>query len=414
MKRVAIVGGARTPFVKALGVYKDVPAIDLSTHTIDGALDKLDLDPTTVEELHFGLVVINPRMPNFTREVVIHSKLPMTTRAVTYTDACITGTTAIAALHDAIALGRVEVGLAGGVESMSNATIMYSENASAALRDASAGKSMGDKLAALARIRPKDLIPTPPGVTEPSTGLTMGEHCELMVKEWGVSREFQDQVAYESHMNAAKAWEDGRLAADVVPFRGVDKDNMVRSGTTLEKLAKLKPVFDPTPSGTLTAGNSSPLTDGASVTCLMSASRARKEKREVLAYIKDFENASIDPKDGLLMAPGVAVPRLLKRNGLTWDDIGLVEIHEAFGGQVGCNIAAWEKGWKEDAIGAPDMAKVNTTGGSLAIGHPFAATGSRIVNQLAAEMARTNTRYGLISICAAGAQAAAMLLERDV
>ena len=227
----------------------------------------------------------------------------------------------------------------------------------------------------------------------------------------GIPRDVQDEIAYRSHMNAHAATEDGRLTAEITPMRGVERDTIVRPTTTLEKLAKLPPVFDKE-NGTLTAGNSSPLTDGAAAVLLMSEERANQENRKILAFVKDVVNVAIDPSDGLLMGPGVAVPRLLRRNEIGLDDIGVIELHEAFGGQVACNLAAWEKGWKEEAIGTVAPERLNVTGGSIAIGHPFAATGIRIVTTVANEMARQSARYGLISICAAGAQAAAVLLER--
>jgi acetyl-CoA acetyltransferase family protein len=240
----------------------------------------------------------------------------------------------------------------------------------------------------------------------------MGEHTELTVKEWDISRTEQDEIAYRSHMNAAAATEDGRLKAEIHPLDGIIADTIIRPGTSMEKLSKLPPVFDPSPDGTLTAGNSSPLTDGAASVVLMAESTAADHGYEPLAFVEGIEFAAINPDDGLLMGPGVAVPRLLRRTGLTLDDMDLIEMHEAFGGQIASNLAAWELGWKEDPIGKVDRDRLNQLGGSIAIGHPFAATGARIVSQLAAEMARRDVRYGLICICGAGATAAAMILER--
>ncbi|MCB9680511.1 MAG: acetyl-CoA C-acyltransferase [Alphaproteobacteria bacterium] len=413
-RRVAIVAGCRTPFVKAVTAFKDIAAVDLSAHAVDGLLASADVDPASIHELHWGVVVVNPRLPHIGRETVFRSKLPVTTRGVTYTDNCISGTTAMIALHDAIALGRLESGIAGGVESMSNTPLLYSERMQAALRDAQAEQALGGKVRKLLGLGLADILPQLPGVAEPSTGLSMGQHCELMVKQWKIGRTVQDEIALRSHQRAAAATEDGRLKAEIAPLNGVDHDLIVRKDTSLDKLARLRPVFDPTPTGTITAGSSSPLTDGAAAVLMMSEDKARAEGREPLAFVRDFENVAIDPADGLLMGPGVAVPRLLGRHGLTLDDIDLVEMHEAFGGQVACNLAAWEQGWKEPAIGTVDPARLNVMGSSIAIGHPFAATGARIAGSLANEMARRNARYGLISICAAGAQAVAMLLERDV
>jgi acetyl-CoA acetyltransferase family protein len=240
----------------------------------------------------------------------------------------------------------------------------------------------------------------------------MGEHTELIAKEWKIPRAQQDEIAYLSHKHAHAATQDGRLKAEIHPLDGVDHDLLIRADTTLEKLAKLPPVFDRSAAGTLTAGNSSPLTDGASAVLLMSEARARREGREPLAFIKAFEYAALDPKDGLLMAPALAVPRLLKKTGLKLSDMDIVEMHEAFGAQILANLRAWELGWQEPAIGKVDRSKLNPQGSSIAVGHPFAATGGRIVTTLANEMKRRNARYGLLSICAAGGMAAAMILER--
>ncbi|MBX2797300.1 MAG: acetyl-CoA C-acyltransferase [Myxococcales bacterium] len=411
MDRVVVVAGRRTPFVKALTHFKHVKAVDLAAHAVDGVIEATGVDPAGVPELQLGLVVVDPRIPHMAREVVFRSeRLTPATRAVTVTDNCITGTSAMLALHDAIALGRVDHGIAAGVESMSNTAILVAPRLAETLRDSSATRSTRAKLLTLARLRPTDLLPSLPGIEEPSTGLSMGEHTELMVKEWEIDRETQDRIAYNSHMRAHAATEDGRLTSEITPLQGVSADTIVRADTSLEKLARLKPVFD-AEAGTLTAGNSSPLTDGAAAMLLMSEARAEADGLEPLAFIKDVQNAAIDPADGLLMAPGVAVPQLLARNGLTLDDIEVIELHEAFGGQVACNLAAWERGWKEPAIGRVPEERLNVTGGSIAIGHPFAATGIRIVTTVAGQMRRSKARYGLVSICAAGAQGAAVLLE---
>jgi acetyl-CoA acetyltransferase family protein len=411
--RVAVVGGARTPFVKAGTKFRKHRALDLAVHSVNGALDKLDVDPNIVDTLVFGIVVVDARVPHLAREVNFSSKLPVSTRSLTITDNCITSASGVELLVDSIMAGRAEVGMAGGVESMSNPSVLVSEKASRIFLDAAGAKSLGDRLKLFAKLRPKDLAPTAPGVEEPSTGLSMGEHTELMVKEWKISRAEQDEIAYRSHMNAAAATEDGRLKAEIVPLDGLDYDPIIRPDTSMEQLAKLKPVFDPTPTGTLTAGNSSPLTDGAASVVLMAEARARVEGVEPLAFIKDMEFVGIDPADGLLMGPGVAVPRLLRRNGLELDDMDIVEMHEAFGGQVASNLAAWEQGWKEPPIGKLDRTKLNPLGSSISVGHPFAATGARIITTLANEMARRDVRYGLVSICGAGATAAALILERN-
>ncbi len=410
--RVAVIGGSRTPFAKAGTALRKYSALDLSSHAVNGLLEKQELDPNSVEELVYGITVVDARTPQFARELVFSSQLPSSVRALTVINNCITGTSAITSVYDSIIAGRAEIGLAGGVESMSNPSVLFSRRASRVFLDAASAKTTGQKLRIFARLRPGDFKPGVPGVKEPSTGLSMGEHTELIVKEWGISREEQDEIAFRSHMNAHQATEDGRLKAEIHPLDGYEHDLQIRPDTSMEKLGKLPPVFDRSPAGTLTAGNSSPLTDGAAVVLLMSEDRAKKENREPLAFIKAFEYAAIDPKDGLLMAPGIAVPRLLQKTGLTLSDMDLIEMHEAFGGQLASNLRAWERGWKEPAIGTVDREKLNQLGSSIAVGHPFAATGARIVTTLANEMKRRNARYGLVSICAAGAQASAMILER--
>ncbi|MEX1258607.1 MAG: acetyl-CoA C-acyltransferase [Gemmatimonadota bacterium] len=412
-RRVVVVGGARTPFAKAGTALKDVSALDLSVHAVTGLLAKTGIDPGSVEELAFGITLVDPRIPHLAREVVFSSDLPSSVRALTVTDNCITGTSGITAIWDSIALGRAESGIAGGVESMSNPPILFGRRGSRIFLEAGSARGTAARLRALARLRPLDFKPRLPGVNEPSTGLSMGEHTELMVKEWKISRETQDRIAFRSHERAQRATEDGRLPAEIHPLNGIDRDLLVRKDTSMEKLSALPPVFDRGGSGTITAGNSSPLTDGAAAVLLMSEDRARRENLEPLAFLRAVEVSAIDPRDGLLMGPGVAVPRLLRRTGLALGDMGVIEVHEAFGGQVACNLKAWEEGWKEPAIGRVDTDRLNPLGSSIAVGHPFSATGARIVTTLVHELKRRDARYGLVSICAAGAQAAAMILERQ-
>lgn len=412
--RVAIMGGARTPFVKAMTTFSKLSALDLAVHSVNGLLSKQNLKPDEIEALAYGIVVLNPRIPHLAREVVFASTLPVSVRALTLTDNCITGASAMATLFHEIREGRINSGIAGGVESMSSPALMFGERAARIFFDAAAARNMGDRIKSLLKLRPWHFKPNAPDVAEPSTGMSMGEHCELMVKEWKVSRQRQDEIAWQSHQKAHAATEDGRLTAEIHPLQGVERDLLIRSGTTMEKLGGLKPVFDRSETGTITAGNSSALTDGAAALLMMSESRAKELNREPLAFVKDYEFVGIDPSDGLLMGPGIAVPRLLARHGLKLEDIDIVEVHEAFGGQVGCNLEAWKQGWKEPAVGEVAPEKLNPLGSSLAVGHPFAATGIRIATTLANEMKRRNSRYGLISICGAGATAAAMLLERDV
>lgn len=410
--RVAIVAGVRTPFAKAGTKLKEQSALDLATHSVDGLLDRHGIDPAMVDEMVYGIVVVDPRRPQFAREVAFSSRLLSSTPAWTVTDNCITGTTAMMAIADSIRAGRAEVGIAGGVESMSNPAVLFSPTASRVFVDLSNAKTIKDRIEILSRLRPKDLVPNAPGVVEPSTGLSMGEHTEITAKTWQIDREAQDALALASHKNAAAATEDGRLKEEIIPVGELDHDTIIRADTSLEKLSQLKPVFDTSGSGTLTAGNSSPLTDGAAAMLLMSEARAHKEGREPLAFIRGYKKVAIDPSEGLLMGPGIAVPELLAETGLSLDDMDLIEMHEAFAGQVLANIAAWEQGWKRDPIGKVDRSKLNRLGSSIAIGHPFAATGVRIATTLANEMKRSDARYGLISICAAGAMAQAMILER--
>ncbi|MGB5812277.1 MAG: acetyl-CoA C-acyltransferase [Polyangiales bacterium] len=413
-RRVAIVAGARTPFAKAGTKLKAYSALDLARHAVDGLLDKHALEPKSIDEMVYGIVVLDPRRPQFAREVAFASQLPTSTPAWTVTDNCITGTTAMMAISDSIVAGRAEIGIAGGVESMSNPAVLFSPEASRVFVDLSNARTLKDRLELIATLRPRDLKPNAPGVVEPSTGLSMGEHTEITVKEWKIEREPQDELTLASHQNAAAATADGRLKDEIIPLDGIDQDTIFRPDTSLEKLASLNPVFDRSPAGTLTAGNSSPLTDGAAAIALMSEDRARREGREPLAFIRGYKKVAIDPGDGLLMGPGIAVPDLLEETGLALDDMDLIEMHEAFAGQVLSNIAAWEQGWKRNAIGKVDHSKLNQLGSSIAVGHPFSATGVRIATTLANEMKRRNARYGLISICAAGAMAQAMILERDV
>lgn len=410
--RVVIVGGARTPFAKIGTTLKDHSAVDLGAHSVDGVLEKYCLDPGLVDDLVYGIVVVDPSIPHMAREINFRSRLPSNVRAVTVTDNCISGTSAIISVHDAIMLGRTSVGIAGGVESVSNPPVLFNKRAGRLLLNASAARTTGARIRSLLRLRPWDFKPWSYGVAEPSTGLSMGEHTELTVKEWKVSRQEQDEVSFRSHQNAHQATLDGRLTSEIHPLDGIDRDSIIRPSTSMEVLANLPAVFDRSPAGTITAGNSSPLTDGAASVLLMSEQRASELGYEPLVFIKDFLNVGIDPSDGLLMGPGIAVPRLLRGNGLTLEQFGIIEMHEAFGGQVVSNLKAWEQGWKEPAIGSVDRNTLNLLGSSIAIGHPFAATGARIVTTIANEMKRLNTQYGLVSICGAGATAVAMILER--
>lgn len=370
-RRVAVVAGGRTPFVKAGKAFKDLGPLKLACHAVRGLIERHGIDVSGIEAIAYGTVVPEPRRPNLAREIVFETGLPKGIEAQTISSYCITGLRTITAIADAIARGRIEVGLAGGVDSLSRSD--------------------------------------PSTFEEPSTGLSMGEHTEITRKEWNVSRRRQDEVALASHRNAIAARD--HLSAEIFSLLGEEHDSGPREHTSMEALTALKPAF--AEDGTITAGNASPITDGASAVLLMSEDRVRVEGREPLAYIRAMEYGAIDPEEGLLMAPSIVVPSLLERTSLKLSEIDLIEIHEAFAAQVLANTMAWERGWKAASIGPVDWERVNVSGSSIALGHPWSATGGRIVTTLAYEMARRDARYGLVSICAAGAMAGAFLLERD-
>jgi acetyl-CoA acetyltransferase family protein len=413
--RVAIVGGCRTPFVKAGGAFGERGMLALSTHVVGALIDRLTIEARTVDEIVFGTVLLDPRLPNLAREIVLRTTLPDTISAHSVSNNCITGLVAASMISDGIRAGRIRRGIAGGAESMSRPTLTLREDAERFFLSLSRAKTVGDRLALLKRFRPGLLVPQPPSPKEPSTGLTMGQHCELMAKEFRISRTEQDEIALRSHRNAAAS--AAVLAQEIAPFDGVTHDNLVRSDTSMEKLAKLAPVFDKSGSGTITAGNASALTDGASAVYLMAEAEAKREGRKILAYLEGVEFAAIDPADGLLMAPVIALPRLLKRHNLSVSDIDLFEVHEAFGAQVVANMKAWRDGWSKypgaDPIGDIPVDRMNVQGGSIAVGHPFAATGGRLLTSLAHALDRKGLTRGVISICAAGAMAGAALLTRE-
>ena len=413
LSRVAIIGGVRTPFVRAGTKFKELSMQQLGEHVTAALVKRLNIDPKGIDQFVFGTVLLDPRTPNWAREIMFKAGLPKTVYADSVSNNCISGLVALSTLAERITLNQISSGIGGGTESMSNPALLFSPRGTKIFLELSRARSLGERLKLFSQFRPKHFFPKAPGISEPSTGLSMGEHMEITAKELKIPRATQDAIAFASHQNAHKAEAAGVFAGEIEALAGVTKDGFIRPDTSLEKLAALKPVFDKSSAGTLTAGNSSSLTDGASAVYVMSEERAKREGREILAFISDYEYAAIDPNEGLLMAPAVAVPRMLKRRGLTFNDFDLIEIHEAFAAQVAANIKAWEEGWKEPAVGPVDRNKVNTLGGSIALGHPFAATGGRIITTLANEMKRKNLKRGLISICAAGAMAGAMILERD-
>lgn len=423
-RRVALVAGARTPFAKSGTVFRDVSAVALARHVARELLYRSELDGRELDEVVFSQVVPSVLTPNVAREVSLLPQLPPSVPAYTLNRACASAAQAITNAADQITLGHADVILAGGVESLSDLPILHSRRFSRMLVDAGKARSFGGRLATLGRVRPRDLIPVTPAIAEPSTGQTMGQSAEKMAKENGITREEQDRVALMSHQRAAAATADGRLTSEITPWFGgpemdqvVAEDNGIRSDTSLDALAKLRPVFD-RKYGSVTAGNSSPLTDGAAAVLLMADEKAKALGYEPLAYIRSYAASAVDPGWQLLMGPVYAVPKALERAGITWKDLGLVEIHEAFAAQVLSNIQAWgSQAWADrlglsGPVGDVDWEKTNVSGGSIAIGHPFAATGARLVTTLANEMRRRDVQYGLISICAQGGMGYAMVLER--
>lgn len=421
-RRVAVVAGLRTPFAKSGTVFRDVSAVALARHAARELLHRSELDGQEVDEVVFSQVVPSVLTPNVAREVSLLPQLPPSVPAYTLNRACASAAQAINNAADQIRLGHADVVLAGGVESLSDLPIMHSRRFSRILVEASKARSVGGRVATIGRVRPRDLIPVTPAIAEPSTGETMGQSAEKMAKENGISREEQDRIALMSHQRAATATADGRLKSEIAPWFGpadqvVTEDNGIRSDTSMEALAQLKPVFD-RKYGTVTAGNSSPLTDGAAAVLLMAEEKAKALGHEPLAYIRSYAVSAVDPGWQLLMGPVYAVPKALERAEIPWTELGLVEIHEAFAAQVLSNVQAWgSQAWADRLglaapVGEVDWDRTNVSGGSIAIGHPFAATGARLVTTLAHEMRRRDVQFGLISICAQGGMGYAMVLER--
>jgi acetyl-CoA acyltransferase len=422
---VAVVAGCRTPFARAGTAYRDLTALDLAKTCVRELIERTDVDPAAIGQVVMGQVVPSVKAPNLAREVALGVGLPAQVPAHTVNRACASAGQAIVDLHNAILLGETEAGIAGGAESLSDVPILHSRGMAQALVAASRAKSLPERVKAFSRVRPRDLIPDTPGIAEPSTGLSMGQSAEKMARENGITREEQDWIAYQSHQRMASAVDAGKLAPEMTAVRTapsfdarLDADNLLRRDTTLEALAALSPVFD-RKYGTVTAGNSSPLTDGAAAVLLMSEQRARAEGYEPLAFIKAWANTAVDPSGQLLMGPAFAVPKVLERAGLELSDMDLIEMHEAFAAQVASNIQALEsdtfareKLGRTQAVGKVDRERLNVNGGSIAVGHPFGATGARLVTTLAHEMTRRGSRYGLVSICAQGGMGFALVLER--
>ncbi len=423
-RRVAIVAGVRTPFARSGTIFRDIPAVALARHAARELLYRTEIDGREIDEVIFSQVVASVLTPNVAREVSLLPQLPPSVPAYTINRACASAAQAIHNAADQITLRNADVVLAGGVESLSDLPILHSRRFSRILVDASKAKSVGARVATFGRTRPRDLVPVTPAIAEPSTGETMGQSAEKMAKDNGISRDAQDRYALMSHQRATAGTSDGRLVSEIVPWFGgpamdevATSDNGIRPDATLDQLAKLRPVFD-RKYGSVTAGNASPLTDGAAVVLLMAEEKATALGYEPLAFIKSYAVAAVDPGWQLLMGPALAVPKALERAGIPWSALGLLEIHEAFAAQVLSNVQAWgSQAWADRLglrapLGEVDWDRANVMGGSIAIGHPFAATGARLVTTLANEMRRRDVQYGLVSICAQGGMGYAMVLER--
>ncbi len=427
-RKAVVVGGNRIPFARSGGAYTHSSNQDMLTAALDGLVARFGLAGEEIGEVAAGAVLKHSRDFNLAREAVLGSALAATTPAYDLQQACATGMEAVIGLSNKIKLGQIDSAIAGGVDSASDAPIAVSEGLRSILLDLSRAKTAGQKAKIIARIRPKDLTPNAPTTGEPRTGLSMGEHQALTTAQWNITREAQDELALASHQNLAAAYDRHFFDDLITPFRGLSRDSNLRADSSLEKLAKLKPAFGKAlgEGATMTAGNSTPLTDGASTVLLASEEWATARELPILADVVDGEAAAVDfvhGKDGLLMAPAFAVPRLLARNGLTLDDIDYFEIHEAFAGTVLSTLAAWEdeefgktRLGLDGAFGTVDRSKLNVNGSSLAAGHPFAATGGRLVATLAKMLHERGTvdgrpARGLISVCAAGGQGVVAILE---
>jgi acetyl-CoA C-acetyltransferase len=421
-RRAAIVGGNRIPFARSNSSYADASNQDMLTATIDGLAARFGLQGERVGEVVAGAVLKHSRDFNLTRECVLGSTLDHSTPSYDVQQACDTGLEATVLVGNKIALGQLESGIAGGVDTTSDAPIEVNDDLRKILVDMNAEKSAAGRVKLLGRLRPGQIVPEIPRNAEPRTGLSMGEHAAITAKEWEISRLEQDELAAGSHQKLAAAYERGFFDDLVTPYLGLERDETLRPDSSPEKLAKLKPVFGNGDGATMTAGNSTPLSDGASVVLLASEEWAAEHNLPALGYLVDSEIGAVDyvhGEDGLLTAPNYAVPRLLDRNGLTLQDFDFYEIHEAFASQVLQVLKAWEdpdfcrdKLGRDEPLGPIDRSKLNVNGSSLAVGHPFAATGARIVATLAKLLAEKGSGRGLISICAAGGQGLVAILER--
>jgi len=425
-KRVAIVSGLRTPFAKQWSAYREVSALDLANIVVSEMLQRIDLDPSEIQQVIYGQVVPSVEAPNIAREIVLATGMPKSIDAYSVSRACATSYQSTVNVAEAIMAGTIDTGVAGGADSASNVPITVSKRLAEALMAATKARSLGERMQAFAGLRPRDLAPVPPAIQEYSTGLSMGDSAEKMAKENHIGREAQDEFAHRSHSLAAKAWDEGKFDDEVmevfVPNRfnqAIRQDNLIRKDTPLEKYAKLKPAFD-RKHGTVTAGNSSPLTDGASALLLMREDKAKAAGFDVLGFIRSYAFAALDPAGQLLMGPSYATPIALDRAGVSVSDLDLIDMHEAFAAQILSNTQAFESDeWSQKHLGRSarigdiDWDKFNVTGGSLSIGHPFAATGARQITQTLRELKRRGGNLALCTACAAGGLGAAMVLEAE-
>lgn len=426
--RVAIVAGLRTPFAKQGTAYRNVSALDLGVKVVAELLARTSLDPKEIQQCVYGQVVPSLSAPNIAREIVLLTGMPVDIEAYSVSRACATSYQSTVSIAQAIETGAIDCGIAGGADSASDVPIGVSKRLASALIDANKAKTLKARVAAFSRLSPKDFLPVPPALKEYTTGLTMGESAEKMAKENGISRQAQDEVAHRSHTRAAAAWAEGKLDDEVMetwispsPKKGdsgaIRRDNLVRTDSQLDGYKKLRPVFD-RKHGTITAANSSPLTDGASAVLLMREDKAEALGLKPLGYIRSYAFAAIDPAGQMLMGPSYATPKALDLAGLKLSDLDLIDMHEAFAAQVLSNTQAFgskrfaeQELGRSEAIGEVDWDKFNVTGGSIAIGHPFAATGARQITQTLRELQRRGGGLGLCTACAAGGLGAAIVLE---
>lgn len=421
LRKVAVIGGVRIPFVKSFKEYSRISNQEMLTASVQGTVSRFKLNGKLLGDVALGAILTFPSDWNLAREVVLGTDLDHRTPGFNLQRACGTSLENVNLIALKIAAGQIDSGIAGGSDTNSDLPVTGPRKLGWKLIDLQNSKSFGQRLGKILSFRPGDFKPVIPGILEPRTGKTMGQHTEIMVKEWKIGRHEQDELAYLSHMNAAKAYSEGFYDDMLVEFKGVKKDTIVRPDTTIEKLGKLRTAFDKTPAGTLTAGNSTIFTDGAASILLASEEYASKNNLDVQAYFVDGEAAAVDHVHGagLLMAPTLAVARLLQRNNLSLQDFDFYEIHEAFAGQVLCTLKAWESDeycrkalGLEKALGSIDRSKLNVKGGSVAIGHPFGATGARVTMNLAKMLAQKGKGRGLLSVCTAGGMGVTAILER--